>query len=262
MKSTQEKLNEIKQNGYHLEFGDVFNNSLEIYKKVLWIIGLAFLILTIIMVVLSLGIMTVFIGANDFLSDLTQISMQATTPAYLGISLVFGVLLSIAIAPLYAGILQVCHNEQINKPYDFSTVFIHYKTSYLKDIAISAFLIAFTSGVIADLVIFLGFQMIGTLITYFFQFITLFTIPFIIFGNLNAVDAIKASLLIVFKKFWIIFALLFVALIMAFLGMIAICIGILFTLPIIYTTEYAIYRHAIGVDEHDELEEIGNYSEY
>ncbi len=26
MKSTQERLNEIKQKGYHLEFGDVFND--------------------------------------------------------------------------------------------------------------------------------------------------------------------------------------------------------------------------------------------
>lgn len=262
MESTQERLNEIKQKGYNLEFGDVFNESLEIYKKVLWIIGLAFLILMIIMGALTAGVMTIFFGASNFMSNITQFGLLSMSPAYLVISLILGILVTIAISPLYAGIVQVCHNAQTNKHYDFNTVFIHYKSVYLKDIAISALLISLISGVATDLVMFLGFQFTGTLITYFFQFITLFTIPFIIFGNLNAMSAIQASILIVFKKFWIIFALMLVAIIMAMLGLIAICIGILFTLPIIYTTQYAIYRNVIGVDEHDELDEIGIYKEY
>lgn len=262
MESTQERLNEIKQKGYHLEFGDVFNDSLEIYKKVLWIIGLAFLILMIIMGTLSVGVMTIFFGASDFMSNITQFGLLSTSPAYLVISLIVGVLVTIAISPLYAGIAQVCHNAQTNKHYDFNTVFIHYKSSYVKNIAISALLISLVSGVATDLVMFLGFQFLATLVSYFFQFFTLFTIPFIIFGNLNAMNAIQASILIVFKKFWIIFALMLVAVIMAMLGLIAICIGILFTLPIIYTTQYAIYRNVIGVEEHDELDEIGIYKEY
>lgn len=262
MESTQERLNEIKQKGYNLEFGDVFNESLEIYKKVLWIAGLAFLILMIIMGALTAGVMTIFFGASNFMSNITQFGLLSMSPAYLVISLIIGILVTIAISPLYAGIVQVCHNAQTNKHYDFNTVFIHYKSVYLKDIAISALLISLISGVATDLVMFLGFQFTGTLITYFFQFITLFTIPFIIFGNLNAMSAIQASILIVFKKFWIIFALMLVAIIMAMLGLIAICIGILFTLPIIYTTQYAIYRNVIGVDEHDELDEIGIYKEY
>lgn len=262
MESTQERLNEIKQKGYNLEFGDVFNESLEIYKKVLWIVGLAFLILMIIMGALTAGVMTIFFGASNFMSNITQFGLLSMSPAYLVISLILGILVTIAISPLYAGIVQVCHNAQTNKHYDFNTVFIHYKSVYLKDIAISALLISLISGVATDLVMFLGFQFTGTLITYFFQFITLFTIPFIIFGNLNAMSAIQASILIVFKKFWIIFALMLVAIIMAMLGLIAICIGILFTLPIIYTTQYAIYRNVIGVDGHDELDEIGIYKEY
>jgi len=262
MASTQERLNEIKQKGYNLEFSNVFNDSLEIYKKVLWIIGLSFLILMIIMAALSLGVMTVFFGASDFMSDLTQFGLLSTSPAYLVISLIIGVLVTIAISPLYAGIAQVCHNAQTNKHYDFNTVFIHYKSNYLKNIAISALLISLVSGVATDLVMYLGFQFLATLVSYFFQFFTLFTIPFIIFGNLNAMSAIQASILIVFKKFWTIFALIIVALIMAMLGLIAICIGILFTLPIIYTTQYAIYRNVIGVEEHDELDEIGTYKEY
>ncbi len=82
------------------------------------------------------------------------------------------------------------------------------------------------------------------------------------FSMTDAMNAIQASILIVFKKFWLIFALILVAVIMAMLGIIAVCIGILFTLPIIYTTQYAIYRNVIGVEEHDELDEIGIYKEY
>ncbi|MNE83546.1 hypothetical protein D3C80_1803690 [compost metagenome] len=53
-----------------------------------------------------------------------------------------------------------------------------------------------------------------------------------------------------------------VAVIIAFLGIIALCIGILFTLPIIYTTQYAIYNTAVGVEEHDELDDIGRTDYY
>lgn len=257
----QKNLQEIKHQKYNLEFGEVFNDSLENYKKIIWVAGLVFFILTIVMVSIFMGILTSIYGASDFLSSMTEFSLLATTPSYLIVSSLFGVLISIAISPLYAGIFQICHNAQTHKAFDLGTAFIHYKTSYFKQIVISALLISLFTGIITDLITVIGFQFIGTLFTYFMYFITLFTIPFIIFGNLNAVDAIKASIAIVFKKFWIIFALMLVAFILAMIGMIAICVGIFFTLPIIYSTQYEIYRAMIGVEENDELDEIGIYNE-
>lgn len=257
MKSTQEKLEEIKRKGYNLEFGDVFNDSLEIYKKVIWITGFAFFILTAFIVVLYFAIITLFFSTENFVNTMTEISLMEGTPAYMIVSLFIGIAIAVAISPLYAGILEICNNAQTNREFDLSTIFIHYKSSYFKDIIISSLLIAITASLIVDSLTLLGLPLIGTMIVYIIQFFTLFTIPFVIFGNLKAFPAIQASFLIISKNFLIIFFLMLISIILAFLGIIGLCIGILFTLPIIYTTQYAIYRRAIGVEEHDELDEIG-----
>lgn len=262
MKTEQKNLQDIKQKNYTLDFGEVFNDSLENYKKVIWISGLALLLLGIVMLIIFLGIFASVYGISSFVNTVTEINALALTPSYLLFTLIVGVLLSIAISPLYAGILQISHNAQTNKPFDLNTAFQYYKSDYLKQIAISSLLIALFSGIVTDLITLVGFPFIGNLFTYFIQFITLFTIPFIIFGNLNATDSIQASISIVFKKFWLIFVLLLVAGILSLMGTIAICIGIFFTLPIIYTTQYTIYRKMIGIEENDELDEIGKHIEY
>jgi len=257
MTSTKEKLQRIKQTKYRLEFGEVLNDSLENYKKIIWIAGFAFFLLTVIMVVFFFGALAFFTGASTLIDTMTDMGNLEMSPSYLLVTLIAGVIVATAISPLYAGIFQVCHNAQTSKPFDVNTVFMHYKTNFRKQIVISALLISLSSAIITDLITLAGFPFIGNLFTYFAQFITLFTLPFILFENMNAIEAIQASIITVFKKFWLILGLMIVSVILAMLGMIAICIGIFFTLPIIYTTEYAIYRRMIGIDEKDELDEIG-----
>lgn len=257
MKSTQEKLEDIKRNGYNLEFGDVFNDSLEIFKKVIWITGFAFFILMGAFLVLYFAIIAFFFASDNFINTMTEISLMEGSLTFMVYTMLLVIVISVAISPMYAGVLQVCHNAKNNKDFDLSTVFIHYKTNYVKDIIISSLLIAITASLIADGLTLIGFGFLGTIITYIIQFFTLFTIPFIIFGNLKAIPAIQASFTLISKNFLVIFGLMLVAVIIAFFGIIALCIGILFTLSLIYTTQYAIYNAAIGVKEHDELDDIG-----
>lgn len=262
MKSTQEKLEEIKRNGYNLEFGDVFNDSMEIYKKVIWITGFAFFILMAAFLVLYFAIMAFFFTTDNFINTMTEISLMEGSVTFMAYTMLITIVLSVAISPMYAGVLQVCHNAKNNKEFDLSTIFIHYKTGSVKEIIISSLLIALTASLIADGLTLIGVPFLGSIFSYVIQFLTLFTIPFIIFGNLKAIPAIQASLTLISKNFLVIFGLMLVAVIIAFLGIIAICIGILFTLPIIYTTQYAIYNTAVGVKEHDELDDIGRTDYY
>lgn len=262
MKSTQEKLEEIKRKGYNLEFGDVFNDSIEIYKKVIWITGFAFFILTAAFLVLYFAIIALFFSTGDFINTMTEISLMENSVTFMVYTMLIAIVVSVGVSPMYAGVLEVCHNAKNNKEFDISTIFKHYKSSYLKEILISSLLIVITTSLIADALTLLGLAFLGTIITYTLQFITLFTIPFIIFGNLKAIPAIQASLTLLSKNFIVIFGLMLVAVIIAFIGIIALCIGILFTLPIIYTTQYAIYNTAVGVEEHDELDDIGRTDYY
>jgi uncharacterized membrane protein len=85
-------------------------------------------------------------------------------------------------------------------------------------------------------------------------------IPLIIFGNLNAIDAIKGSFSLVSKNFWIILVLVIIIGIFIGLGILALCIGILFTYPAWFSMIYIIYTKAMPIEKVNELEEIGkNY---
>ena len=138
----KEKLKEIKRNGYNLEFGDVFNDSMEIYKKVIWITGFAFFILMAAFLVLYFAIMAFFFTTDNFINTMTEISLMEGSVTFMAYTMLLTIVLSVAISPMYAGVLQVCHNAKNNKEFDLSTIFIHYKTGSVKEIIISSLLIA------------------------------------------------------------------------------------------------------------------------
>ena len=81
-------------------------------------------------------------------------------------------------------------------------------------------------------------------------------IPLIVFGNLNATEAIKSSVIIVSKQPLVLLGLLIVAVIAGIIGIFGLCIGIFFTLPFMYSMNYVIYKTIIGIDSVNEIVEI------
>jgi hypothetical protein len=78
----------------------------------------------------------------------------------------------------------------------------------------------------------------------------------IIFGNLQAIEAIKGSMIVVSKQFFILMGLLIVSLLFTMLGIFGFCIGIFFTMPFIYSMYYSIYNEIIGDNDTEEKSEI------
>ena len=70
----------------------------------------------------------------------------------------------------------------------------------------------------------------------------------------NAMDAILGSVTVVGKNALMVVGLLLVSYLFAMAGMIALCIGIFFTVPFLYAMIYSIYKTAIGfsTDTQDE----------
>jgi len=198
---------------------------------------------------------------------MTDIGQDALSPNAIIITLFSGVVIPSLIAPLSAGLLKMAHLAESNKSFDFSTAFDHYKSTAFKDIVLATFVVTLFAQVLA-----LGIQLAGSIFvpedeTWFKFFasiiggivslLTFLAVPLIIFGNLNATQAISGSVTLVSKRFWTILFLLIVALIFALLGLIGLCIGIIFTMPLIYSVQYIIYRTALPVIEVDEMDEIG-----
>ena len=269
MKSTLEQVQEIKKHGYHLDIGEVISQTFENYKKIALLSGGIIIVLVIIFFVLALGVGAILGLAINFTDFLTDYSVGNFSAAVLLTKMGATVLVSGLIAPVTAGIMQIAHNAETNKDFDFSTAFTHYKSKYFKDLFLATIIITFTSSAFETIIqlshlYFFDYiltSLLGIISFVFSMLVTLFTlltIPFIIFGNLSAMEAIKASIVTVSKRFWIILLIMIICFLCAMMGIFALCIGIFFTMCIYISAQYIIYRNAIPMEEKDELDEIGS----
>jgi len=272
MKSTFEKVKEIKKHGYRLDIGEVISQTFENYKKIALLSGGVILLLAIIFFVAVAGIGGVLGLAMSFTDFLTEFNVANMGPVGLLVNMGISVLAYALLAPISAGLIQIAHNAETNRDFDFSTAFVHYKTSHFKNLFLAGFLINLVSSGITTLLqitnlyfldetLLFVIPIISFVVSVIITILVLLTIPFIIFGNLDAMSAIKASISTTSKHFWIILLLLIIFFVCAMLGILALCIGIFFTFPIYFSAQYIIYRNAVPMKEKDELDEIGS-SEY
>ncbi len=271
MKTTIEKINEIKENGYYLSLGVVLEQTFNNFKKIALTSGAIFMVFLLLLIVMGLGLAAIFIGFGSLTQTLTDYQMESLSTAGMVINALVTIILGAFLAPLTAGILQIAHNAETQKEFGFSTAFVHYKSSFLKEIILATILITIVSSSVSLIFQFAttapGFEdtskfiWLGSLVNIVFSVLTFITIPLIIFGELKAIDAIKQSIFLVSKKFWIILLLGFIFVIIAMLGIFGFCIGFAFTIPVIYSFQYILYRNIIEIEEKNELDEIGN-SEY
>ena len=270
MKTTQEKLNEIKTSGYEFSFGQVFEQTFENYKKIALLGGAVIFVFFAVIMVLSIGLGAMLGMATLMSSDLSGLKDPETFTTFTLLSKVgIAVMTAGLIAPITAGLLQMAHNAESYKEFNFSTAFGHYTSGYFKNIFVATLIISLFSQAFqvafdmfhiysgASLAYMIPIALLSGLVGGIIWLLTFFTIPLIIFGNLSASEAIKGSFMLVMKKFWVLLILSLVVFICAMLGIIGLCIGIFFTMPIIYSFQYIAYRSAVEIDQTDEMEEIG-----
>ena len=261
MDTTNKRIEEIKKEGYQLDFTTVFGNAFENYKKIALTVGLLFIIVGIIVIAIAALVATVFFGFNmDYFvensQEMEKFKFSSLPTIYLLLYVIGMVVFTAITSPITAGVLKIAHNARINQEVSIGTAFDFYKQPYFKELFVSTSLIAFFSVIVNLIFETVGFAFIGVFFTYVVSFFTFLTIPFIIFGNLKAIDAIQASFTVVSKNILILVGLLICAALFVLIGMIACCIGILFTMPFIYSMYYSIYNEVIGVGVNDEIDEI------
>ena len=268
MNTTEKRLEEIKRNGYRLDLGEAINETFENYKKIALLSGAVLLLVAVVASVVFGGLAAVFLGMAALTETFTDLSqgIPLSTSAML-INLVVSIIGYGLFAPITAGIIQMAHNASINEDFDFSTAFMHFKTTHFKELFLAAAIVTLLGSGFSTLIQIIslnnpeGFLMAGTIIgsviSILVPIFTLVMIPLIIFGKLQAFDAIKGSFVVVSKNFWVILLLVIVFAIFAMLGLIALCIGIIFTIPVYYSMQYVIYKSALPIEETSELDQIG-----
>lgn len=260
MKPIKDRIEEIKINGYELDFGTVFESAFENYKKIALYAGLILLFFFIFLFIFISAVMISYVGIENleaFSEKLRNFSELKEKPLdiVLQINAVM-ILFSALLNPFMAGFLKMADCGEKDEEFHVSTMFSYYKSPYFSNIFIAIFIITLVNMSLSTLLEFAGFNIIGSIISMTISFITFLTIPFIIFGKLNSIDAIKSSIIIVSKQPLVLLGLIIVSLIAAIIGIFGFCIGILFTMPFIYSMNYMIYKNIIGIDSISESNEI------
>jgi uncharacterized membrane protein len=256
MNQTQERLHDIEKNGYQIDFANVFNHAFENYKKIALYAGLVLFIFSALFVIF-VGISLVSVmGVTAMTKEFSPETLNAANLSKSHL-LVFGIstiVLSCLLSPFQAAFFKMVHSGDQDEAFHVSDLFGYYKQPYFTEIIISSLLISTIGFAQSTLFSYLHFEILGKAITYLISYITLLAVPLIIFGKIKAIEAIKYSILIVLKQPIVILGLIIVAFIGSLVGIIGCCVGLFFTLPFLYSMNYAIYSAIVGIDEPVEMQ--------
>ncbi|EGV43543.2 hypothetical protein BZARG_1310 [Bizionia argentinensis JUB59] len=239
-----------------LDFGTIFSNSIDLFKKT-WLQGFLLQIFTSIIVLplilaLYLPLISIMIaqassGYED--PDAFQAYFAGLGFIYMLFFILGIMVISVVGMALQAGFFRIMkqldHDETI-KTADF---FYYVKGQYLGKLFL-LMLAALFIGSIAVLICVLP-------IFYVIVPLSFFTIMFAFNPELSAGDIITASFKLGNKKWLLVFSLIIVAsLLSQMVGAILCGVGILFTAPFTYHPIYLVYKNVVGFNEDEPVNHI------
>ncbi len=257
IRTTQNRIEEIRKNGYALDFGNIFNHAFENYKKIALYGGLVIFVFFVLFCIIAFGLLIAIFGGPAVVDFLKPENLKPeefslnTLLIFSGIS----VLISCLISPLTAALIKMAYCAERDEEFHVSTMFKFYKAPYFKELFIVTFLINIANAVLSGLVNYAQIPALEFIVSVTISLFTILMIPLIIFGNLKALEAIQSSVMIVSKQPLVLFGLLVIGGISSFVGFIGFCVGIFFTLPFVYSLYYAIYSEIIGFEIESKSEE-------
>ncbi len=236
--SFNEITGKIEESG-PLSFGNIFSRSIELFKQV-WLQGFITLILTFITILpfyilmyvplLSAGITDPEIIKAEGLPPEIILPMIVLMPICMLGMMTVGLILN-------AGFLRVCKQKDFNEP-GKEDYFFYFKKNYLgKTMLLSLMMLGLS---------FLGMLMCGIGIIYMVVPLSLFPAFLAFDEELTAMEIVKSSFTLGNKNWLVIFGLVFLMGLLAELGILLCCVGILFTAMLAKIPIYYVYKDGVG----------------
>ena len=239
-----------------LDFGDIFNKSIELFKKV-WLQGLVILLLTIAMMIPFYIIMYVPLIAMGILDPESmqqggEVNMALLIPFYL-FMLVFMFFAMIIGFGLKSAFFRICKSKDLNE-ISSDDYFYFFKKPYLRK---TIKLAAMTFGISLVAMLLCVFPIIYVMVP-----IALINVIYAFNPDMSASDIVKIGFKLGNKKWLITFGLMVVAgLVAQIVGMIMCFIGVFVTASFAYIPLYFIYKETLGINEQNAIDQIGTTTE-
>jgi len=251
---TFQDIQEKIQNAKPLDFGNLFNNSVELFKKS-WLYGFLF---QIIIHVLALPFIIIFYMPFVLAMIAKSESGKSDSEIYseifaglTGISLLIFIVGILAIAviqlALQAGFFRIIKNIDHGQEVKASDLFHFLKGKYFGGVTM-LMIATFVVAIVASLLCFVP-------LIYAFIPMSYFIIVYAFNPNMPTTDIVKVSFKLGTKKWLLSFGLFVVLyLLIVILTLVTCGLGSLFLAPFIYLPFYLIYKEVVGFDAIDNLE--------
>lgn len=231
-----------------LDFGDIFSNSIELFKKV-WVQGLIMMLLMLVILIPFYLVMYLpFIGMGfldmDAYSYNNDISPILIIPFFIMI-FVFSIVAMVLSFGMKASFYRICKMKDLNEA-GSDDYFYYLKKPYLGKVIVLS-LMTFGISLLATLLCFLP-------IIYVMVPITLINVIFAFNPDLSASDIIKAGFRLGNKKWLITFGLIVISAILAELvGLLMCFVGIFVTASFSYIPAYFVYKESVGFQNPNDI---------
>lgn len=238
------------QRAKDLDFGDIISETINLFKKV-WVKGLiVVLIMVVIAVCLVLFFNLIGLGSDPYAFN-NGFNLESFFSFY-WVSALYNIpqtiLLSTITLAFVGAFYRICNQIVSGEPGN-DDYFYFFKKEYFSKVFMLG--IIYTAiGTLAQLLLF---------IPYIYVFIPLSYFAVILANNshLTEMEIVKASFALGNKKWLITFGTMFVAGLIAMLGIFGCFIGVLFTMCIVYLPVFLIYKEVVGFKESSEIDRIG-----
>lgn len=252
------QLMEKIENSNPIDFGNVFNKSIELFKKV-WLQGFVHLLLSVVIVLPLIFVMYIPIialaGITGFEESYGEYSGQFEELS-VGLAILFVIL--VIVVSMIASAFQfgiTAHFYRVCKQVDLgenesSGYFMFFKGKYLGKIlglAIATF----------------GISLVATLLCFIPLFyvivpLQLMGVLFAFNPDVSTSDLIKSSFKLGNKIWLMAFLLMIISSVLAeFVGLIMCGVGIFFTVSFVYLPVYFMYKDTIGFENDYDVEVVG-----
>lgn len=233
-----------------LDFGTIFSESIELFKKV-WLQGFVIVLITFLLMLPFYLLMYAPLIASGMLEQNaygSEPDMAVLLPFYalMLLAVFVGIVVSFG---LKSAFFRICKQKDLGEVTK-DDYFYFFKKPYLgKTIKIGA--ISF--GLIIAAYILCVFPVIYMVVP-----VSVINVIYALNPDMSSSDIVNAGFKLGNKKWLIIFGLIFVAGILAsIVGALLCFFGVLFTASFSSIPLYFVYKHVIGFDEKSEIEQIG-----
>ena len=252
MNNLKQILQNINENGYLIQPFGVMKEAFEYYKKTLLLTATTMLLFIFSasfigsFTMIQTGLLDATATPEEIQSQLLDLINQITEPPLLFYYLAITVIVNAIASILVAGYYKINAEAALNKIPSFLSVFKYFVSVKGLYIFIIQIFLNLAGVFISTLLKEVNLEMVSVIITWLINILTVFTTPLIIFGKMSPFMALKTSINVVNKQPIPIMLTLILNYFLASSGLFLFLIGVLFTVPYLFSVYFTLYKQIIG----------------